>query len=186
MSLTHSNRSTSLLSLDTGEFTFTQRCHTGKIQDIAHANNKIISVGDQTVRVWSLERTHDKLALKQEYEFLIKTQIPLCVCAGGSYAYVGFDSGSISKIDLNEYRIVKEEKLDACLSMGISKNNKNLIINVGQQALLMNNKLELLSEYESHDDQVLLCGFNQTMKKLYICWETSTVQIYQLSAELLN
>ena len=58
LSLTHSNRSTSLLSLETGEFTFTQRCHTGKIKDIAYTHNKIISVGDQTVRIWSLERNN--------------------------------------------------------------------------------------------------------------------------------
>ena len=188
LKMTHCNKSVSQLNLETSEFNYLQRCHTGRETGLGYSKrqNKIISISeDQTVRIWGFQVNSTKLTelpflIKQEYEFVVKAQNPVCLTVdSGNFAFVGFENGEVKKIDINKYTLVKEKNVGTKLSsIEISKNGKKiLLIHLDEEGewivTLADNQLNILSqlklEFSGKVERVVAC-FNQTMKKLLICW----------------
>ena len=60
----------------------------------------------------------------------MKARNPACLTVdSGNFAYVGFENGEIKKIDINNYKLVKEENINEKLSgIDISKNGKRILL----------------------------------------------------------
>ena len=124
----------------------------------------------------------------------MKAHRPTCLCVDyNNFAYIGYDDGTISRIDILSYKVTHEFRIGKFINfIDVSKNNKHILISYineekEQMVSLIDNKLNIVQNYEQSDRESparVFCGFNLTAKKIFICWtyrKYSKIQVFIMS-----